>query len=161
MEITDMIKNFANKRDNQVRGIFASIFILQNRLQTVFDKADEYLTLKQFMLLTMIRYSHDEKTTFTHLGNLLGSSRQNAKKLALSLEKKGFIRITHEPNNKRNTLITMTAKADEYLEIVLEMHNQKLASIFNDYTDEEIKLFYGMITKLYAGVEREEQTEDE
>ncbi|MBC1991092.1 MarR family transcriptional regulator, partial [Listeria seeligeri] len=95
MEISDMIKNFADKRDNQVRGIFASIFILQNRLQTVFDKADEYLTLKQFMLLTMIRFSHDEKTTFTHLGNLLGSSRQNAKKLALSLEKKGFIRITH------------------------------------------------------------------
>ncbi|MGO0862648.1 MarR family transcriptional regulator, partial [Clostridioides difficile] len=70
MQIKNMIKNFSGERNNEVRGIFSSIFILQNRLQTIFDKTDEHLTLKQFMLLTMVKYA-DEKTTFTYLGKLL------------------------------------------------------------------------------------------
>lgn len=150
-----MIQQFEGSREKEQRGIFASIFILQNRLQTIFDKTDEHLTLKQFMLLTMINFSN-EKTTYTSLGRLLGSSRQNVKKLAISLEKKEFIIINHEPENKRNTSLQMTQKAYDYLDIVLDTHSQKLNQIFADYTEEEIHFFYKMITKLYSGVEREE-----
>lgn len=160
MDINSMIQSFSGIRDNEIRGIFASIVILQNRLQTIFDKADDYLTLKQFMLLTMIKYS-DDKTTFTKLGTLLGSSRQNVKKLATSLEEKGFIVIEHEINNKRNTSISLTSKAHGYSEVISDLHNQKLSSIFADYTDNEIHLFYEMITKLYAGVKREESNNHE
>lgn len=150
-----MIKEFSGKRENEIRGIFSSISILQNRLQTIFDKTDEALTLKQFMLLTMIKYS-DKKTTLTHLGNLLGSSRQNVKKLATSLEQKGFITISHEIDNKKNTSLSLTQKAEDYADKVSALHTEKLNGIFSDYSDEEIYLFYQLITKLYAGVEREE-----
>jgi DNA-binding MarR family transcriptional regulator len=155
MEINHMIKEFSGKRENEIRGIFSSISILQNRLQTIFDKTDEALTLKQFMLLTMIKYS-DKKTTLTHLGNLLGSSRQNVKKLATSLEQKGFITISHEIDNKKNTSLSLTQKAEDYADKVSALHTEKLNGIFSDYSDEEIHLFYQLITKLYAGVEREE-----
>lgn len=155
MEINHMIKEFAGKRENEIRGIFSSISILQNRLQTIFDKTDEVLTLKQFMLLTMIKYS-DNKTTLTHLGTLLGSSRQNIKKLATSLEEKGFITISHEVDNKKNTSLSLTQKAEDYAHKISALHTEKLNAIFSDYSDEEIHLFYGLITKLYAGVEREE-----
>ncbi|MBM7109730.1 MarR family winged helix-turn-helix transcriptional regulator [Brevibacillus laterosporus] len=155
MDINQMIKEFAGERENEVRGIFSSIFILQNRLQTIFDKTDEILTLKQFMLLTMIKHSN-EKTTLTHLGKLLGSSRQNIKKLATSLEEKEFITISHEVGNKKNTSLYLTEKASSYSDKVFSLHTEKLNSIFNDYSDEEIHLFYQLITKLYIGIEREE-----
>ncbi|MNJ53153.1 transcriptional repressor MprA [compost metagenome] len=155
MEINHMIKEFAGKRENEVRGIFSSISILQNRLQTIFDKTDEVLTLKQFMLLTMIKYS-DKKTTLTHLGSLLGSSRQNVKKLATSLEEKGLIIISHEVGNKKNTSLSLTKKANDYSDKIFALHTEKLNSIFSDYSDEEIHMFYQLITKLYIGVEREE-----
>ena len=155
MEINHMIQEFEGKRENEIRGIFSSIIILQNRLQTIFDNANEDLTLKQFMLLTMIQYS-DENTTFTHLGNLLGSSRQNVKKLATSLEEKGFIKIKQEASNKRNTSLEMTDKAYIYVDSINDSHTEKLSFIFNDYTEEEIHLFYALITRLYGGVEKEE-----
>ncbi|MBC1502061.1 MarR family transcriptional regulator [Listeria weihenstephanensis] len=155
MKINHMIQEFEGEREKEIRGIFSSIVILQNRLQTIFDNANEILTLKQFMLLTMIKYS-DEITTFTHLGNLLGSSRQNIKKIATSLEKKEFITINQEINNKRNTALQLTEKADAFLGAINELHTEKLNSIFADYTQEEIHIFYKLITKLYAGVEREE-----
>lgn len=108
----------------------------------------------------MIKYS-EEKTTYTKLGQLLGSSRQNVKNLALSLEKKGVITITIEPSNKRNTLIILTKKAHEYSEAVFDNHTDYLNNIFQDYSNDEIHLFYNMITKLYAGVERLEETFNE
>ncbi len=157
MEINHMIEAFAGKRENEIRGIFSSISILQNRLQTIFDKTDEVLTLKQFMLVMMIKHS-DEVTTFTHLGHLLGSSRQNVKKLAAALEEKGFITISHEAGNKKNTSLSLTQKAVSYYDKVFALHTEKLNSIFNDYSDDEIHLFYQLITKLYSGVEREEKT---
>ncbi|MFC0903361.1 MarR family winged helix-turn-helix transcriptional regulator [Clostridium sp. MT-14] len=156
MQIDDMIKNYSGEREKETRGIFASIFILQNRLQTIFDKADPFLTLKQFMLLVMIKHTTG-KTTFTHLGKLSGSSRQNIKKLAASLEKKGFITIRKNPVNKRNTSIQLTEKGDSYFEEVFYFHNEKLNSLFHEYSDEEIHLFYTMITRLYAGVDSQEQ----
>lgn len=155
MKIDHMIQEFEGKKENEIRGIFSSIIILQNRLQTIFDNANETLTLKQFMLLTMIQHA-DEKTTFTHLGNLLGSSRQNIKKLATSLEEKGFIAIKQDIANKRNTSLEITDKAYMYIDTVAELHTEKLNSIFNDYTKEEIHLFYKLITRLYNGVEKEE-----
>ncbi|KRL39007.1 MarR family winged helix-turn-helix transcriptional regulator [Liquorilactobacillus uvarum] len=155
MHINQMINEFSGTRTNEIRGIFASISILQNRLQTIFDHNNEMLTLKQFMLLTMIKHSNAD-TTFTHLGKLLGSSRQNIKKLATSLEKKGFITINQETGNKRNTALVVTEKANKYGDMIAELHTDKLNSIFGDYTQEEIHLFYKLITKLYDGVEREE-----
>lgn len=156
MKINNMIQIFEGKKENEIRGIFSSIIILQNRLQTIFDNTNEDLTLKQFMLLTMIRYS-DKKTTFTHLGELLGSSRQNVKKLATSLEEKGFITMKQEISNKRNISLEMTDRAYMYIDTITELHTKKLSSIFNDYTEEEIHLFYKLITRLYNGVEKEEK----
>ena len=61
-------------------------------MQTIFDKNIPELSLKQFMLLSVARQS-EKPLTFTGLGNLLGCSRQNVKKLADVLLKKGFIDI--------------------------------------------------------------------
>lgn len=155
MNITDMIESYHGDRSSEIRGIFASIHILQNRLNTIFDKTDEILSLKQYMLFVMVQQS-TEATTFTHLGKLLGSSRQNIKKLATSLETKGFVTITHEAGNKRNASIKLTPKAHQYSDQVFKVHDEKIKSLFKDYSDEEIHLFYDLITKLYAGVEREE-----
>ena len=89
MQIADLIEKFRHTRDGQGRAIFSTIFIAGNRLQTSFDRADGQVTLKQFMLLTMLRQS-GEDMTFTQLGELLGCSRQNIKKLAASWRRRGW-----------------------------------------------------------------------
>jgi DNA-binding MarR family transcriptional regulator len=156
MEINELIERYAGERSKEVRGIFASIFILQNRLQTLFDNVNPELTLKQFMLIAMIKQA-GEKTTFTHLGKLLGSSRQNVKKLATSLEEKGFLTIELEAENKRNTSLVLTEKAAIYTRDIAALHEENLGELFQDYSAEEIHLFYQLMMKLYAGVAEAEQ----
>ena len=100
MQITDLIRRFQGTREKQEKAVFSTLCIAENRLQTVFDKSSPDITLKQFMLLTMVRQSKD-RLTFTQLGKLLGCSRQNIKKLAAVLEQKGFVTILQNTDDKR------------------------------------------------------------
>ena len=89
--------------------MFSTLCIAENRLQTIFDKSSSGITLKQFMLLTMVRQS-EERLTFTQLGDLLGCSRQNIKKLAAVLEQKGFVTIIQNENDKRASFLLPTER---------------------------------------------------
>ena len=81
MRIQELITRFSDTRENQQKAIFSTLFIAGNRLQTVFDNHIPEISLKQFMLLSIVRQS-SEQLTFTQLGDILGCSRQNVKKLA-------------------------------------------------------------------------------
>ena len=95
MHLDDLTRKFSGTREDQGKAIFSTLFIAGNRLQTLFDSHIQELSLKQFMLLSIVRQSQ-EPLTFTQSGNLLGCSRQNIKKLADVLEKKGFITLRHQ-----------------------------------------------------------------
>ena len=78
MELQELIQRFSKTREQQEKAIFSTLFILGNRLQTIFDERIPDITLKQFMLLSLIRQA-DTQMTFTQLGSMMGCSRQNVK----------------------------------------------------------------------------------
>ena len=126
MELNDLIAKFSDTTENQRKAIFSTLFIAGNKLQTLFDSRIPEVSLKQFMLLSIVRQSK-EQLTFTQLGNLLGCSRQNVKKLADVLAKKGFITIQQSPHDTRAMCICPT--------------------------DKEIETLFILLSKLYAGIE--------
>lgn len=93
MNLDDLITRFSSTTENQRKAIFSTLFIAGNKLQTLFDNHIPEISLKQFMLLSIVRQSKDP-LTFTRLGNLLGCSRQNIKKLADVLMKKALSRLS-------------------------------------------------------------------
>lgn len=64
MQILDLIRRFKGTRERQEKAVFSTLCIAENRLQTIFDRSSSGITLKQFMLLTMVRQS-EERLTFT------------------------------------------------------------------------------------------------
>ena len=76
MNLDDLTAKFSGSTENQRKAIFSTLFIAGNKLQTLFDNHIPEVSLKQFMLLSIVRQSK-ESLTFTQLGNLLGCSRQN------------------------------------------------------------------------------------
>ena len=112
MEINDLIQKFSDSRENQQKAIFSTLFIAGNRLQTLFDHQIPDVTLKQFMLLSLVRQA-PEPQTFTKLGELLGCSRQNVKKLAAALEKKGFVTCRTSEKDHRCKVVSATERAHE------------------------------------------------
>ena len=156
MELKDLIKNSSYSRKSQQGAIFNSLFILGNKLQTIFDNHIAELSLKQYMLLSLMAQSK-EKLTFTQSGNLLGCSRQNIKKLANVLEKKGFVRIEQNPNDPRACCLCLTAKAEKYLSEDFRKHRDELNDLFKDYSDQELNAFFVLLMRLYSGTENLEK----
>lgn len=156
MDINDLIKRFSDTTENQCKAIFSSLFIAGNKLQTIFDNHIPEISLKQFMLLTMIKQSQ-EQLTFTQLGKLLGCSRQNVKKLAFTLEKKGFVFITKSENDARALTIHSTEKLDKFFETVFISYQEDLHYLFDIYTEKEIQQLFDLMMKLYAGIDNLER----
>lgn len=161
MNIESLTEAYKTGRDNQQRAIFASLFILGNRLQTSFDKVDPFVTVKQFMVLIMIKQVPEKVLDLTSCGDLLGCSRQNVKKLAVALEQKELITISRNTKDKRRTDLSMTEEGERYFQSVARLHSKALNSIFEGYSDEELANLFTTFMKLYDGVERLEALEAE
>lgn len=156
MELNDLIQKFSHSSENQIKAIFSTLFITGNRLQTLFDHHIPEITLKQFMLLTMIRQS-EEQLTFTKLGELLGCSRQNVKKLAQALEKKGFVAIRQSSADVRASTIEPTDKMKDYFDNIFASYQTQLKYLFEDYSEEEIKQLFQLLMRLYGGIDHLEK----
>lgn len=158
MKLDDLIRSFSNTTENQSKAIFSTLFIAGNKLQTIFDNRIPEISLKQFMLLSIVRQSK-EQLTFTQLGNLLGCSRQNVKKIADVLVKKGFISIQQSAHDTRAMCICPTEKVKEYFQNDFLKYQEELKYLFEVYTEEEIETLFILLSKLYTGIENLEKGE--
>jgi len=137
MNLEELVQKYSSSTENQRKAIFSTIFIAGNKLQTLFDSHIPEVSLKQFMLLSIVRQSK-EQLTFTQLGNLLGCSRQNIKKLADVLMKKGFITIQQSPHDTRAMCICPTEKVNDFYTNEFSEYQEELKYLFEVYTDKEI-----------------------
>lgn len=160
MNFKDLTAKFSGSTENRRKAIFSTLFIAGNRLQTLFDNHIPEVSLKQFMLLSIVRQSK-EPPTFTQMGNLLGCSRQNIKKVADVLRKKGFITIQKSPRDTRAMCICPTEKGNDYFVNDFSEYQEELKYLFEVYTDEEIETLFVLLTKLYSGIENLEKKVNE
>lgn len=156
MQLQDLVNRFSGSTEMRQKAIFSTLFIAGNRLQTLFDNRIPEVSLKQFMLLSLVRQSR-EALTLTQLGELLGCSRQNVKKLADLLEKKGFLSIRQNPDDTRAVLISPTEKADDYFQNVFREYERELQYLFEVYTEEETETLFRLLSRLYAGIDHLER----
>lgn len=152
MNLDDLTAKFSSSTENQRKAIFSTLFIAANKLQTLFDNRIPEVSLKQFMLLSIVRQS-EEPLTFTQLGELLGCSRQNIKKLAAVLAKKGFVVIQQSPHDPRAMWIRPTEKVNAFFANDFAKYQEELKYLFEVYTDKEIETLFLLLTKLYSGIE--------
>lgn len=158
MKIDEIFEQYNCDTEHRMQAIFSSIFVLQNRMQTAGEKLQTQISMKQWLLLVMTACC-PEPRTLTNVGNFIGCSRQNIKKLALALEKKGFVRLLSGGNN--SVCIELTDKVDQYAEEMGERHLQSLKLLFLDFTEEEIEQLFRLYVKLFAGMERIEKYAEE
>lgn len=115
-----------------------AVVALVNRISAVLDQATERLydsaalTPAEVKLLVPLRHL-DEPVTAAHLAAQLGMSRAGMSKTLAKLEKRGFITRSAKPADRRATLITTTAEADEVIDDLfpreLEAHAHLLAGL--------------------------------
>ena len=156
--MNELFEQFNCDTTHRMQAIFSSIFVLQNRMQTAGEKLQTQISMKQWLLLAMTACC-PEPRTLTNIGNLMGCSRQNVKKLALVLEKKGFVHLQLSSNN--SVLVELTEDVQRYAEEIGERQMKALSLLFSDFSEEEIEQLFFLYSKLYTGLERVENYAEE
>lgn len=156
--MNELFEQFNFDTLHRMQAIFSSIFVLQNRMQTAGEKLQTEISMKQWLLLAMTECCQKPRT-LTNIGNLMGCSRQNVKKLALALEKKGFVHL--QLSNSNSVLVELTEEVQRYTKEIGERQMKALSLLFSDFSEEEIEQLFFLYSKLYTGLERVENYAEE
>lgn len=98
---------------NEYFLLYGELSVLNNRMQACENEGYSDLTMKQHFLLVSIYLFKEEYPTLKESGDLIGCSYQNVKRLALQLEKKGYLSIVTDAVDKRKLRLIPTGKFEE------------------------------------------------
>lgn len=132
--------------------IFGSVFILANRLQVLGDKFDRNLTIKQWLLLVGILKNRGNSPTISEIASFIGNSRQNVKKMALLLEKKGFLKLEKDSNDARILRISLTSECHEYFHQREKRELEFFEKLYDGFDTNIIKSLDNGISKLEKNI---------
>lgn len=152
MTIEEYILQRGRTPEGKRSVLFFSLFVISNRIETVYNAGMEELTLKQLMLLILVSIS--EGGTFTRYGEIMGSSRQNIKTLARALERKSFVSIRQDESDRRACGIFLTAKTAEHFSRSDAYYDSQIRHLFSELTAEEIDLLFSCMPKFFTGLQR-------
>ena len=96
--------------------------------------------------------SFDAPPVLTTLAGAMGCSRQNVKKLAVNLEKVGYIKLEKSDADARALCVKMTAKGMKFAEYMADVTDDVHAAMFGEFTEEEIRKYYQLSIKLMHGI---------
>lgn len=131
--------------------IFATIFTLSNRLQTLGDEFDKNFTTKQWLFIVAVS-RFKEPPTITEVANFIGYSRQNAKRIAADLEKAGHIMLQKDENDARALRIIINPQCMEYFKKRDKREIEFLEQVFEGFDEELTNNVYEGIVKLEQNV---------
>ena len=133
--------------------IFAAIHLLANRMQTLGDKIDPTISSKQWFVLAIISKFGDTPPNIGDVATALGTSRQNIKKMALILEKRGFLRLEKDTNDLRNIRLFLTEQCYIYFKGREQQENKYLESIFADIDTETLATLRAGMNKIIENMD--------
>lgn len=136
-------------RKTQEQYIHGSTFLLSNRYQIIGDRLlGGEVTMKQWLLLVIVRKIKGEALTINRLADFMGYSRQNATKLLLLLEKKGFVRLVQSNTDRRAKNVELTEKTFSFFSEMNDAGDRLLDMTFAGISDEEVEATLKVIMKL-------------
>ena len=154
MTIEDYVKQKGEMPEGKKSVLFFSLFVITNRIETIYNAGMDELTLKQLMLLILVSISEGE--TFTKYGQIMGSSRQNIKTLARALEKKDYVSIKQDEHDRRAYGIFLAPKTAKHFKDTDDYYTKQIRSLFSEFTADEIDLMFSFMPKLFAGIQKME-----
>ncbi|MGN0473486.1 MAG: MarR family winged helix-turn-helix transcriptional regulator [Acutalibacteraceae bacterium] len=130
---------------NRRNYIFGAIFALSNRLQIIGDSVNPGMTIKQWLFLAMISKSGSDNPALNEIAAIMGCSRQNVKKMAVILEKNGFVTMRRDANDARVTRVSLTEQCGEYFKKHSMRDMEFMDALFEGFSAQDIaNLFDGL-----------------
>ncbi len=137
-------------KEQDQKELFGMIFLLAHRWQYIGDQElkGSGVTTKQWFLLVTLHALFSNPPNLNELSLAMGSSRQNVKQLALNLEKRGFLEIYQDGDDKRVQRFKLSAKNQKFWDERAEKDERFLSSLFGDLPSPEIATTRSTVSSL-------------
>jgi len=134
--------------------IFGKIFFLSNRLEYLGDNElrKDGLTTKQWQLIAVTGKYFTYPPSISEVAEVLSTTHQNIKQIALKLQEKGFILIEKDEKDRRVLRLRLTEKNRRYWESNSDEDAVFISSLFEGLTDKEVQELYRIINKLEKNI---------
>lgn len=125
-------------------GIELSYFLLgllsafENRFQAAADNAMKEIRWKQFFAIICINMCKSTPS-IKELAEIMGSSHQNIKQILLKLEKKGFVHLTVNENDKRKQRIELTSYCRDFCAKNDKISADLMKKMFEGISEEQLQ----------------------
>lgn len=144
--------------------LFGSVFVIVQHLTRNADRelVDLGITTRQWLLLAVLTKAfRGHSPSLSEAAHEYGSSRQNIKQIALSLEARGFVRLVPDPTDARTTRIELTERVRAFDERpMVERTSAMLADAFAGLTPAETGELRDLARRWLAGLITTNSRED-
>lgn len=120
--------------------IFASIFMLSNRLQTIGDSFFTEISTKQWFVLLVLGIMDGYAPTLNELSDAVGSSHQNVKQLVIKLEQKGYVELYKDEADARRLRIKVTSKSADFSNAYHQKSDDFLDKLFRNFKESDLAI---------------------
>lgn len=128
--------------------LFGKLLSLGNMLQTTLDRFFREITSKQFFLLICLNLFSEHDPSVSELAEVMQSSHQNVKQLAIKLEKAGFIR-TYADSADGRVLRVASARGKKHLDKKYSTSSRKaMETMFRGIDDSTIASVLQTVLKI-------------
>ncbi|WP_068783454.1 MarR family winged helix-turn-helix transcriptional regulator [Paenibacillus phocaensis] len=138
--------------DEHKGKIFASLFIIANRLQVLGDRLDPEVTVKQWLLIAIMYKSQPRILSVKEIAGVLGVSHQNVMQMVRSLEKKGFVQISVDDSDRRFKRIGLTERCQEYFAARGDRELAFLHDLFGGFSEDDLRHFAALIDQFISNI---------
>ena len=130
--------------------LLSGVFIQKNRLHAIMDRYLKEVTGKQ-LLLMVVTDAYDVPPDLSTLAKHLECSRQNIKKLAVSLEKSGMVNLKPSESDRRSLCVEITEKGKLIIEHGNDLIGKVNEAVFREFSEQDIEDYCRLSAKMMNG----------
>ena len=144
-----------SKETRKLAEVFSYLFVLSQRIEYITDSflKKDNLTTKQLLTLIAIGNAFDSDPSVSEVAEVLSTSHQNVTQIALNLQKRGFVEIMRDPDDKRRRLLKLTKANEEFWDARDEENYENMKRIFSYLSKEEISQLHTILSKSLVGIQ--------
>ena len=144
-----------SKETRKLAEVFSYLFVLSQRIEYITDSflKKDNLTTKQLLTLIAIGNAFDSDPSVSEVAEVLSTSHQNVTQIALNLQKRGFVEIMRDPDDKRRRLLKLTKANDEFWDARDAENYENMKRIFSYLSKEEISQLHTILSKSLVGIQ--------
>ncbi len=149
-DVDEVQAGFAAGRLNMAQFILIMVFLVEQRWRYIIEKEleNDGLTTKQWLMAIVISSGFKHSPSIREVADALSTTHQNVKQIAASMEKRGFMAMERDPENKRIIRLTVTPKCHELFKRREVNDKGSILSLFENLSDEEVQALFSIIAKM-------------